>query len=982
MTSRSNPRVGGQGVVTEDGPAALAVGGVTHAGGGAVVGHEMTATGTLTATDVDNLQSDLTWQVVKAPADAHGTLAVDPATGQWTYTLDNASPAVQTLTQGQIPADVFTVEVIHGHGDTAQTYVYVKVEGTVDNPVISVGTGDTDRGAVTEDAAKTTVSGTLTVTDVDTPQPDVSHPAQVWSIGPQTASGGTSLHLPTQQAGAYGTFSIDKATGAWSYTLDNARPETQALTARETRHETFEVRVTDDHFGTTTHTVTIDVTGTGEGAQVAGTDSATVTEDQNLTGGSLTAYGTLTIADPDPGEAEFTPVPAGAGQYGTFTLDAQGHWTYAADNSQAPVQQLAPGTHLTDTLTVTSVDGTTHDITVTIEGTNDDPVVTSGSNPRVGGAGAVTEDGPQAFAAGGLVGIGGLVVSGHETTASGTLTATDVDNAQGDLTCRVVSGPQDPHGTLVVDGKTGQWTDTLDNDNPTVQSLAQGKAPSDVFKVAVTDGHGGTSETLVYFKVEGTNDAPVIRVETGDSDHGAVTEDAAKTTVSGTLTVSDVDVEANNIAGGTGGGLTTSSGGTAETWSVDPATPGTYGTLSVDQHGEWTYTLDNTRPETQGLTAGHTVQESFTVTVTDSHNASTTHTVTIDVTGAGEGAVIGGVDTAQLTEDRGLSAGQLTADGQLTVTDADPGEAHFTPLTGAAGAATYGTFTLTADGTWTYTADNSQQAVQDIGPGQSLTDTIQVTSVDGTTHDITVTIQGAIDAPSVGATVGTSTVTPGHAEALATGTTVQSSGFVLHGFTYGEAYRDASGNLLDPDAGAVAIGARSDGFGVSSATGVPVDGWGRPDVQAAFTIDTASADPHEVMASEEGETLVVELQGLSRTAHVSLQSFGPVGTQGHSDWMHWAVFDENRQVVDEGAIERSAANQTGGVVDLQIDTAKPFAYITLEAMTPPGETTTTGGTAHFHTNIAFHSVQAELIRFETPSRWPAGPATAATPTSL
>ncbi|MEL4245327.1 VCBS domain-containing protein, partial [Shewanella xiamenensis] len=71
---------------------------------------------------------------------------------------------------------------------------------------------------------------------------------------------------------------------------------------------------------------------------------------------------------------------------GTFSLDADGQWHYSADNSQTAIQQLKAGETLTDSLTVQSVGGTTHTVTITLTGSNDAPVLTAQSQ-------SVTEDG-------------------------------------------------------------------------------------------------------------------------------------------------------------------------------------------------------------------------------------------------------------------------------------------------------------------------------------------------------------------------------------------------------------------------------------------------------------------------------------------------------------------------------------------------------------------------------------------------------------
>ncbi|WP_194246443.1 VCBS domain-containing protein, partial [Endozoicomonas acroporae] len=125
-----------------------------------------------------------------------------------------------------------------------------------------------------------------------------------------------------------------------------------------------------DGLASTSDTFTLDITGNNP-AVIAGDDSATVTEDSSDV---LSASGTLTISDSDAGEAQFTATTI-TGSYGDLILDASGHWTYSADNSQSVIQQLGEGETLTEMLTVTSADGTTHTLTITLNGSNDGPVL-------------------------------------------------------------------------------------------------------------------------------------------------------------------------------------------------------------------------------------------------------------------------------------------------------------------------------------------------------------------------------------------------------------------------------------------------------------------------------------------------------------------------------------------------------------------------------------------------------------------------------
>jgi hypothetical protein len=78
--------------------------------------------------------------------------------------------------------------------------------------------------------------------------------------------------------------------------------------------------------------------------------------------------------------------------------------TYTADNTQTAIQELGEGLTLTDTITVQAIDGTTHDVTLTITGTNDAAVIAGNDQ------GSVTED-----------------ATTPTITDSGTLTITDVD---------------------------------------------------------------------------------------------------------------------------------------------------------------------------------------------------------------------------------------------------------------------------------------------------------------------------------------------------------------------------------------------------------------------------------------------------------------------------------------------------------------------------------------------------------------------------
>ena len=149
-------------------------------------------------------------------------------------------------------------------------------------------------------------------------------------------------------------------------------------------------------------------------------------------------------------------------------MTAAGVWTYTLDNTNSAVQALNAGGTLTDTFTVTTVDGTAQLVTITINGTNDAAVFSGTTTGSVIEAGGVTAPGTP--------------------TATGTLTDTDVDNAPN--TFRRLAAPTASdagYGTFTMTA-AGVWTYTLNNNNCAVQALNVCDTLTDTFTVTTADG--------------------------------------------------------------------------------------------------------------------------------------------------------------------------------------------------------------------------------------------------------------------------------------------------------------------------------------------------------------------------------------------------------------------------------------------------------------------------------------------------------------
>nr|WP_321513825.1 VCBS domain-containing protein [uncultured Pseudodesulfovibrio sp.] len=84
-------------------------------------------------------------------------------------------------------------------------------------------------------------------------------------------------------------------------------------------------------------------------------------------------------------EDTFQPDTEVTSKGGTFSINELGEWTYEIDNTLPVVQTMGDGESFTETFEVTSYDGTdSHTITVTVEGSNDAPVITSIAAPVEG----------------------------------------------------------------------------------------------------------------------------------------------------------------------------------------------------------------------------------------------------------------------------------------------------------------------------------------------------------------------------------------------------------------------------------------------------------------------------------------------------------------------------------------------------------------------------------------------------------------------
>jgi VCBS repeat-containing protein len=128
------------------------------------------------------------------------------------------------------------------------------------------------------------------------------------------------------------------------------------------------------------------------------------------------------------------------------------------------------------------------------------------------------------------------------------------------------------------------------------------------------------------------------------------------------------------------------------------------------------------------------------VTATDSQSTSVSDTYTLTVSNTNDAAIITAADSS-IT--KGVAT-TVTSTATHTDIDANNDANVFTPVSTTS--STYGSYSVTTGGVWTYTLDNSNTTIQALVLGESTTDSITVTAEDVTTEAITITINGANDA--------------------------------------------------------------------------------------------------------------------------------------------------------------------------------------------------------------------------------------------
>lgn len=314
---------------------------------------------------------------------------------------------------------------------------------------------------------------------------------------------------------------------------------------------------------------------------------------------------------------------------------------------------------------------------------------------------------------------------------------------------------------------SGTVTYQLDNADPDTQALVGGATVSERFAIRALDGAGGVTVDAT-FQITGSDDASsvvvgpasAVLVESGGQNNGTPGVDTSIIK----LSLSDADGSAVwDIAWLLANGWSTSDGGVSYTHA------GIYGSASfLVSSGEVVYHLDNADPDTQGLAAGTTVSETFTIRVSDLSGGSAVN-ATFQIQGSDDAvAVVVGPTSTTLVEAGGEGNGAPGVDSsviKLTLAEGDPNVGWDTTWLLANGwsssdggqtytrEGTYGSATLVlASGEVQYHLNNADPDTQGLKGGSTVEETFSIRVRDaagGSTVNAVFQILGTDDAATV-----------------------------------------------------------------------------------------------------------------------------------------------------------------------------------------------------------------------------------------
>ena len=704
----------------------------------------LTVSGVLPFRDVDLLDTHSV-SVTSDTTGFVGTLtpvivndATNDGEGAVSYTFAVLDDAIEHLNAGQTLTQVYTVTVADDNGGTGSRDVTVTITGTNDAPTIEAAGETGFHDTTDEDATSLTIDLTALSDDVDA-EDDGASLAYALVSGPGAGNGTVTV----------------SATGELVFTLGS---DFQDLAMGEQQDVTIRVSATDAQGAMTEQDIVIRVTGTNDApvaADVTSANDATEGNGQTSTQefviadlatdvDDVLALENITLTGATLNGALVDPAALGLiydPNFGTFSLDA----------NAAAYDFLAAGETATVTAIFTAIDDDmavdTGSVTFTVNGTNDAPIIT-------------VEEGDDSIAS--------VAEDDAPMTASGTLTASDVDltdTATVSLMGVVaVSGDQAgnpalpgtaalqlmltlPATAVLADDETSARFDwSFDGGTDAFDFLDAGETLTLTYTVGIADDNDPAA----------TNTFPIVIQITGG-------DDAPTATAVDPLTVDDT--AGNDLFTAVTGAITANVTDTRDTLSYriegemqegnETSLAGSYGTLVLNATtGAYTYTPDDAAVEA----LKDTQTDTFTLEVVDSDGLTDTIILTVTLNGVNDTPVVTAIAGPTVSDDGMGSEDALPVvidllSGGQTDRDNDVLSVDGVAVTTSGMRDMTGLFTLTGS-----EISIDPDVFDDLDDGQSETVTITYNVNDGAVdvqNTATFTVTGTNDRPFI---VGTSDV--------------------------------------------------------------------------------------------------------------------------------------------------------------------------------------------------------------------------------
>ncbi len=649
-------------------------------------------------TNIDKLDED--GDGISTAKGEYGTLEINTATGDYTYTLTkNDKNKVQKLSEGEDVTETFYVYVRDEHGAWKAEPINIVIEGTNDAPKLSYSFDSGSNKRVTEDSSDLTATGTWKVKDID-------NDGHIQTI--TATNGNGSINTVNTDAaetitveGTYGNLYLYE-DGTFKYELGVTQAQIDAVdaldetqTGKNAPKDEFNVTTTDAHGASDTTTFTFRVNGANDApviesvtalevqeAGVGDGDINSVSQDPNAPfAGTESDTGKVVVSDVDDTTHTFNITGSVqdasqtgfdvkvAGLYGDLYLNSNtGEYKYIID--QVKANGLAEGQTELDTFSVIAKDdggaqSAPATITVNVKGTNDLPeVVTADTSLNVRdlgvGSSLFGKEYHNAIDAGKLAATGQITakdVDGDDIhfeldgvkANSGTISILGKEFSY-DFSMDSING----YGQIFLDSTTGKYAFVLNPLNDEINALPEGAFldPAPSFTIKVVDENGAYVTQEVTVNIQGTNDKPSLKLtDIAVTDDGSP-EILGAITASATAQGSDVD---------TGDSLTYFVGEPSKygfdlevnnlSSSLGQTFTGKYGTITIDANGNYTYTLDKDNVDVQKLDDGESTSENFTIYVKDAKGAWTSEEVKVTINGANDAPVIESTTILEVREE-------------------------------------------------------------------------------------------------------------------------------------------------------------------------------------------------------------------------------------------------------------------------------------------------------------------------------------------